>query len=59
MGYEPSYVFQFKVGKISNPHPKPVVAEQISPQRDLGMLQLVWDRIWDQDVRLGLNQTSG
>ncbi len=59
MGYEPSYVFQFKVGEISNPHPKPVVAEQISPERDLGMLQLVWDRIWDQDVRLGPIETSG
>ncbi len=59
MGLEPSYVFQFKVGEISNPHPKPVVAEQIRAERDLGVLQLVWNRIWDQDVRLGPIETSG
>jgi inner membrane protein len=52
MGLEPSYVFQFKVGEISNPHPKPVTAEQIRPQRDLSLLRDVWNRIWDQNVRL-------
>ncbi len=26
---------------------------------DQGVLQLVWDRIWDQDVRLGPIEASG
>ncbi|MDH3219027.1 MAG: metal-dependent hydrolase [Gammaproteobacteria bacterium] len=58
MGLEPSYVFQFKVGEISNPHPKPVAPEQLTADRDLGMLRLVWNRIWDQDVELGPPQAS-
>ena len=52
MGLEPSYAFQFKVGEISNPHPKPVVPEQIPAERDLSLLRPIWDRIWDQNLRL-------
>lgn len=52
MGLEPGYVFQFKVGEISNPHPKPVVPEQIPAERDLSLLRSTWDRIWDPKVRL-------
>lgn len=58
MGLEPSYVFQFKVGKISNPHPKPVSPERLTTDRDLGLLQLVWDRIWNQNVEISPAQTG-
>ncbi len=52
MGVEPDYVFRFKVGEVSNPHPKPVQPEQLQANRDLGMLRLVWARIWDPGVGL-------
>ena len=52
MGFEPNYAFQFKVGEISNPHPKAAVPEQIPADRDWRLLSLVWDRIWDPDVNL-------
>ena len=59
MGFEPSYVFQFKVGEISNPHPKPTVPEQIQVDRDLSLLRLVWDRIWDSSVSLSPASSGG
>ena len=59
MGLEPSYAFQFKVGEISNPHPRPVVPEQIQAARDLSLLRTVWDRIWDPSVRLSPIDASG
>jgi len=59
MGFEPSYVFQFKVGEISNPHPKPTVPEQIPADRDLSLLRLVWDRIWDSSVDLSPASSGG
>ena len=59
MGLEPSYVFQFKIGEISNPHPKPAAPERIPADRDLSLLRLVWDRIWDSKVRLSPLGTSG
>lgn len=52
MGIEPDYAFQFKVGEISNPHPKPTVPEQIPAVRDLSLLRPLWVRIWDSGVRL-------
>lgn len=53
MGLEPGYVFQFKVGVISNPHPKPVSPERLTADRDLSLLRLVWGRIWNKNVELG------
>lgn len=47
MGLEPHYVFQFKVGEIANPHPKPVAPQQLRVERDLGLLAPMWDRIWN------------
>ncbi|MCP4331876.1 MAG: metal-dependent hydrolase [Gammaproteobacteria bacterium] len=52
IGLEPAYVFQFKVGEISNPHARPVVAIQVPPVRDLSLLQVIWDRIWEQGNEL-------
>lgn len=53
MGLEPNYVFRFKVAELSNPHPKAVdTVEQLQPVRDLGLLPLVWARIWDPEVGL-------
>jgi inner membrane protein len=57
MGLEPNYVFQFKVGKIGNPHPKSVSPERLTTNRDLALLKLVWERIWNRDVELDLAQT--
>jgi len=58
MGLEPSYVFQFKVGEISNPHPKPVAPERLTTDRDLALLRLVWGRIWNKNVELSPPRTA-
>jgi inner membrane protein len=46
MGVEPDYVFRFAVGEVSNPHPHPVDAQRIPPERDLSRLDWLWSRIW-------------
>jgi inner membrane protein len=46
MGLEPTYVFNFKVGRIGNPHAKPVPSERARGIRSLDQLTWVWDRIW-------------
>lgn len=58
MGLAPSYAFQFKVGEISNPHPKPSVAEQIPTVWDQSLLRSIWKRIWDSRVRLSPSDVS-
>ena len=52
MGVEPSYVFRFKVGTMSNPHAKPVIPEQIPNRWADGLLKKVWQRIWDPGVAI-------
>jgi inner membrane protein len=47
MGTEPEYVFRFKVGEISNPHPHPAPVERIPGIRNYDRLYWVWARIWD------------
>jgi inner membrane protein len=51
MGLEPDYVFVFKVGRIANPHPRPVSPERVPGVRDLSRLRWVWDRIWREGPR--------
>lgn len=53
MGSEPNYVFQFKVGELSNPHAKPALPQRIPAIRDYSILRLIWERIWNQSVILG------
>jgi inner membrane protein len=53
MGVEPDYVFQFKVGELSNPHAKPLPPRRIPVSRDFGILRPMWQRIWNQSVKLG------
>jgi len=55
MGSEPSYVYQFKVGEIGNPHSRPSVPAQLEAERDWSRLRPVWDRIWDPKVGLSPN----
>ncbi len=52
MGGEPDYVFRFIVGRISNPHPVSVPPVQLEANRDLGLLGLFWERIWDPQIRI-------
>ena len=52
MGAEPDYVFSFKVGEIANPHARPVRSVRLEVDRDLGLLRVVWRRIWDPAVQL-------
>lgn len=52
MGIEPSYVFRFKVGEISNPHARPVEPRAIPNRWELRRLEMIWQRIWDQTVAL-------
>ena len=51
MGSEPYYVFQFKVGELSNPHPIPTKSERVRMARGWDQLQKVWERIW-RDVAI-------
>ena len=52
MGVEPDYVFQFKVGELSNPHAKPALPQRMPVIRDWSILRSIWQRIWNQSVRL-------
>ena len=51
MGFEPEYVFRFKVGEMGNPHPRPAPVERVPGIRSLERLQWVWARIWDPQAR--------
>ena len=51
MGFEPEYVFRFKVGEMGNPHPQPVQVEQLPGIRSYERLYGVWARIWDPQAR--------
>ena len=51
MGFEPEYVFRFRVGEMSNPHPRPAPVEQQAGIRNYERLQWVWARIWDVQAR--------
>jgi len=46
MGIEPDYVFSFKVGEMSNPHPRPVADERLVTQRRWERLPELLRRIW-------------
>ena len=48
MGFEPVYVFQFKVGEIRGGAVYPTNSSEVQPVFDLSQLRLVWDRIWDE-----------
>jgi inner membrane protein len=50
MGFEPEYVFRFKVGEISNPHPRATAVERHPGIRNFERLHWVWARIWDEQV---------
>ena len=51
MGFEPNYVFTFKLAEISNPHAIPLSSPQRVPVgQDLSGLTWVWQRIWSPDV---------
>ncbi|MCW8890822.1 MAG: metal-dependent hydrolase [Sedimenticola sp.] len=48
MGAEPDYVFRFKVGTLSNPHPKPAVDERIHMPRNWERVPDMIRRIWTE-----------
>ena len=51
MGFEPDYVFTFKVGERTEDRSAPVpTPERMTPKRDMSGLGWVWQRIWSQDV---------
>lgn len=51
MGFEPNYVFTFKLGTLGNPHTTPLdKPEHVSVTQDLSGLPWVWRRIWSQNV---------
>jgi inner membrane protein len=58
MGMEPSYVFSFKVGEISNPHAVPSTPKRVNQPRDLAFLKHMWTRIWD-DTYVLVPATTG
>ncbi len=51
MGAEPDYVFRFKVGTISNPHPKPAPDERLHMPRN-------WERVPDMIRRIWIEPTE-
>ena len=58
MGMEPSYVFSFKVGEISNPHALATVPSRVNKPRDLTFLNRMWQRIWDDSYALTPHTTG-
>ena len=52
MGVEPNYVFQFKVGKISNPHPVATDSQRIEVEQRMEKLPIIWQRIWDEKITM-------
>ncbi len=51
MGFEPNYVFTFKLASIGNPHAVPLAkSERVPIGQDLSGLAWVWQRIWSADV---------
>ena len=52
MGLEPDYVFQFKVGELSNPHPIGRNSQRIESQQRMDRLTNVWQRIWNHKQEL-------
>ncbi len=50
MGVAASYVFRFKVGEVSNPHPRPVEPVRLKAVRDMDRLYWLWQRIWQESV---------
>lgn len=52
MGLEPDYVFQFKVGELSNPHPVSKKSQRIESQQRVERLNNIWQRIWNPNQQL-------
>jgi inner membrane protein len=48
MGFEPIYVFQFKVARLGNPHPVPIRPARIRENRSMTQLQEIWQRFLPQ-----------
>jgi inner membrane protein len=47
MGFEPHYVFNFRVAEIRNGYPEPTTPVQLPGIRNYDGLHWVWERIWD------------
>ena len=52
MGYEPDYVFQFAVARLGNPSVTPIEPRHLPANRNLELLDVIWDRIWSKDIEL-------
>ncbi|TQV82493.1 metal-dependent hydrolase [Exilibacterium tricleocarpae] len=59
MGLEPTYVFQFKVGELSNPHAIATPPTQVETPLNLSLLSLLWQRIWDATVEIDNTPPAG
>ncbi|WP_455211569.1 metal-dependent hydrolase [Kaarinaea lacus] len=55
MGFEPDYIFRFKVGEISNPHAIAVSPVQLPVARNFDQLKYLWKRIWNTEFTLNAN----
>ncbi|WP_144392118.1 metal-dependent hydrolase [Pleionea sediminis] len=52
MGSEPQYVFNFVVAEEHNPHYRPVKAELVNTDMDFRRAELLWQRIWDDSIKI-------
>lgn len=52
MGFEPTYVFRFKVGEIGNQGMKPTNSSQLYVEFRAEQLRWVWHRIWTDDPKM-------
>lgn len=51
MGFEPAYVFTFKVAARGNPHARAIdPPERYGVQRDMGEFAWAWQRLWDETL---------
>lgn len=57
MGFEPTYVFQFKIAEVKEGKIVAVKSSEVQPQFELSQLRWVWNRIWT-DSPSGIQSVS-
>ena len=53
MGWEPNYIFQFRVAEMANPHAVPLPNQRYETDIDWKKLSWVWHRIWNPGFNTG------
>ncbi len=52
MGFEPQYVFNFKVAEHTEENPRVITPQQIEVDMDYRKADLIWKRVWDESIQI-------